>query len=277
MKEVLPMLKEFADHHPDPNVQEMATDIRIAIATRGMILPDLLKPEPGKDKGKGLNSKKESIKVKSEGDQRSEGLGITSCDQGASNAGAKKSGQLIEVLSSTYTDDKPRSQVAQQEGKFNENENEAPNQPSAEGHTEFQQALRELCDPLIPVRGHALITIRRLIEKKDPETLSKEQVLLKVFRENLDHGDSYLYLASVQGLSALADRLHAQVVPTLAQEYAAFPRGQQQKGQEEKMKKSPELRMKIGEVLVKTSRSLGKEETTSQISLHSIMFVCWFV
>ena len=43
-----------------------------------------------------------------------------------------------------------------------------------------------------------MITLRRLLETKNPETLEKQDLLLKVFQENLDHADSYIYLAAIQ-------------------------------------------------------------------------------
>ncbi len=51
---------------------------------------------------------------------------------------------------------------------------------------------------VVPVRGHALISLRRLLEDRDPEALEKQEVLLKVFQENIDHADTYIYLAAVQ-------------------------------------------------------------------------------
>ncbi len=51
---------------------------------------------------------------------------------------------------------------------------------------------------VVPVRGHALISLRRLLEDRDPEALEKQEVLLKVFQENIDHADTYIYLAAIQ-------------------------------------------------------------------------------
>ena len=76
------------------------------------------------------------------------------------------------------------------------------------------EAFKELLDPLIPVRGHALISLRRLIEQKDPETLEMQDILVQIFHENLDHPDSYIYLAAIQGLAALAERLPQKVIGT---------------------------------------------------------------
>ena len=45
MQELLPLLEEINLNHPDETIQEMATDIRIAIATRGAVWSDLIKNE----------------------------------------------------------------------------------------------------------------------------------------------------------------------------------------------------------------------------------------
>ena len=54
------------------------------------------------------------------------------------------------------------------------------------------------CCHAVPVRGHALISLRRLLETHDAETLRRQDLLLRIFRENLHHADSYIYLAAVQ-------------------------------------------------------------------------------
>ena len=43
MQELLPLLQEISENHRDPSVQEMATDIRIAVATHGAVWSELAK------------------------------------------------------------------------------------------------------------------------------------------------------------------------------------------------------------------------------------------
>ena len=109
------------------------------------------------------------------------------------------------------------------------------------------EALEEIQDPLVPIKGHALIMLRKLLDKKDPEAMEKHETLLKIFITNLDHGDSYIYLAAIQGLAVLADHFPSQVLPLVLEEYASF----------DKTQRSAELRLKLGEVLVKVCRALG--------------------
>ena len=117
----------------------------------------------------------------------------------------------------------------------------------------LQTVFEELCDPLLPVRGHALIALAKLVEEKDAETLGKKEVVQKVFEENLRHGDSYLYLAAVNGLSALADRFPDSVVPCLAAEFAGLTNSKTSAASS-----TAEHRLKVGEALMKATRSLGE-------------------
>ena len=71
---------------------------------------------------------------------------------------------------------------------------------------------------LVPVRGHALITLRKLLETKNPEALEKQDLLLKVFQENMDHADSYIYLAAIQ----VSNCLFSVMVPYVVKGKGSF-------------------------------------------------------
>lgn len=112
----------------------------------------------------------------------------------------------------------------------------------------FDNALACLHDGSIPIRAHGLILFRRLIERSDGETLAKigesHGGLLKRFQEHLHADDSYEYLAAINVLSALANRHTDDVLPKLCNEYVTETRKLDDK-------------LKVGEILVKTSRTLG--------------------
>lgn len=128
--------------------------------------------------------------------------------------------------------------------------------------SELEQAMEEICDPLIPVRGHALITMGRLMKQRDPEAVSKQGMILKIFQENLSHPDSYLYLSSVNGLVAMANIFPDIVIPCLVQEFrGSVSQSTDKSGKlpdQNGGKHGAETRMKVGECLVQTSRNLGK-------------------
>ncbi|RZC37025.1 transport and Golgi organization protein 6, partial [Asbolus verrucosus] len=112
--------------------------------------------------------------------------------------------------------------------------------------TEFEKALEDVCDPLLPTRGHALLVLSKLVEKKDKEAMERKQYLLNLFQLSLKDEDSFIYLNAVQGLAALADVFPDTVLEVLCEEYADFA------------KKSEETRLKLGEVLVRVVKSLGE-------------------
>jgi hypothetical protein len=115
----------------------------------------------------------------------------------------------------------------------------------------FANAFACLHDSSIPIRAHGLILFRRLIERSDAETLEKIQEnnmnLLKRFQEHLHADDSYEYLAAINALSVLTNQYTDQILPILCNEY---------------MNKDRKLddKLKVGEILVKTCRILGKNK-----------------
>lgn len=46
----------------------------------------------------------------------------------------------------------------------------------------FEEAIRDLSDPLLPVRAHGIITLTKLIERKDPFAVARRAILLRLFQ-----------------------------------------------------------------------------------------------
>ena len=76
--------------------------------------------------------------------------------------------------------------------------------PSSEVDTPFQCALKEVQDILLPVRGHGIQMLSKLVRSKDPETLENVPKLVTIFRQQLKSTDSYVYLRAISGLAAVA-------------------------------------------------------------------------
>ena len=89
-----------------------------------------------------------------------------------------------------------------------------------EASSAFDEAFSQICDPLLPVRGHAMLNLASLIRHRDPKAVQATDTLLKIFLEQLSHDDSYIYLAAIQGLVSLADVRADTVIPQLAREFA---------------------------------------------------------
>lgn len=119
-------------------------------------------------------------------------------------------------------------------------------------HSKLQDALKETYDPLIPVQGHGLITLTKLIQNNDKETVKKQDLILHVFEEKLTHPDSYIYLSAVNGLAAMADNFPEKVIPRLIDLFRD-PESEIQNAEAI----PSEMKIKLGESIVKASRSLG--------------------
>ena len=265
----------------------MATDLRIAIATHGIVLSELAKQRaPDKrETGHGTKEKVQSDVIGPESVRsevkRSAGHGsaplievLSSCDSGDSEVtsavkcvtrndttegrdkingmspsfiGDKVSGGG-DTMSSSNTmssSDTMSTGVTSTSVTTSTCDTKSADVTSHSDVSPLDGALQELCDSLVPVRGHALITLTHLLQERDPATLTRSVMLLKVFRENLDHPDTYIYLQAVAGLAALGDCAPDTVLPTLLQEYSQASH-------------SVELRVKLGEAIVKICRRLGE-------------------
>ena len=71
--------------------------------------------------------------------------------------------------------------------------------------SDCRTAMEDLCSPLLPIRGHALLSLSRLLDSRDPETMRHRGKLLALFEHNLKDDDSYIYLTAVEGLVCLCD------------------------------------------------------------------------
>lgn len=73
-------------------------------------------------------------------------------------------------------------------------------------------------------------------------------------QQNLKSDDSYIYLSAINGLSALADVFPDTVLNILCEEYSDTTKQTGDDGHE--------VRMKLGESLVRVTKILGKYVTT---------------
>ncbi|KAL1513828.1 hypothetical protein ABEB36_003180 [Hypothenemus hampei] len=113
--------------------------------------------------------------------------------------------------------------------------------------SELDLALDDIYHHLLPVRGHGLIALRKLVEKKDPEVMDKKQFVLTIFQENIRNEDSFIYLNAVEGLASLAYVFPDTVINIVCEEYSEFNR-----------EDGIEVRIKLGEVLVRIAKNLGE-------------------
>uniref|UniRef100_A0A8C5KX81 Transport and golgi organization 6 n=1 Tax=Jaculus jaculus TaxID=51337 RepID=A0A8C5KX81_JACJA len=111
---------------------------------------------------------------------------------------------------------------------------------------QFQEVLLSAYDPQIPTRAAALRTLSRWIEQREAQALGKQEKLLQIFLENLEHEDTFVYLSAIQGVALLSDVYPEKILVDLLDKYDTG-----------KDKHTPETRMKVGEVLMRIVRALG--------------------
>ena len=141
----------------------------------------------------------------------------------------------------------------------------------------YQEALKLLQDPLLPVRAQGLHLLKSLIKPNDPSTATTSQNLLKtdpallpaildIFLNSLTEDDSFLYLNAVQGLSTLVDVFGRQVIRGLLEVYTGGTRGGKvevkEVGEGEKGQREVDKRLRVGEALVQVVQRAGEALAT---------------
>ena len=135
--------------------------------------------------------------------------------------------------------------------------------PNSEVDTPFQCALKEVQDILLPVRGHGVQMLSKLVRSKDPETVENMSKLLIIFQEQVKSNDSYVYLRAINGLAALASVKPDDVIPLLCHEFSCLATGKQQSANgchdnDERSCDKREVTLKVGEVLVKVAKECNE-------------------
>ncbi|SPO22350.1 uncharacterized protein UTRI_01028 [Ustilago trichophora] len=133
----------------------------------------------------------------------------------------------------------------------------------AQAQETYQEALKLLQDPILPVRAHGLVLLRRLVAD-DPSSNSTSNItqldpaltpaILDIFLHAVQDEESYLYLNAVQGLSALASSGGSQAISRLVGIYIGRDDGLASQtlsaGEVEK-------RLRIGEALLQVIQRCG--------------------
>uniref|UniRef100_A0A8C1XTS8 Transport and golgi organization 6 homolog (Drosophila) n=1 Tax=Cyprinus carpio TaxID=7962 RepID=A0A8C1XTS8_CYPCA len=239
MGELLPHLEQISQQHPEPVIQELASDLRATIATHGAYRPKTVPKtatqhtsaqspaQPAGHSSNSLPARTQSSRVPSRQQDRSQPI---SHPKHTTDSGAT-----------------PKVNDIQTTGVIPKYGNSEPSSSKA-----FTECLLEACDPDVPTRAVALRILTRSVSDGDKEALQNKDKLLTLFLENLEHEDSFVYLSAIQGLAVLADTFPEQILERLLGEY--------QTGAtvgSPKRERSLETRLKVGEVLMRASRAMG--------------------
>jgi len=149
-------------------------------------------------------------------------------------------------------DNLQKAKDRRKKGGVKEEEKEMKILEDKTGMTEYESALYDITDPLLPVRGHGIITLTQLINAKDPETMEHIGKAASIFNESLEDDDTYIYLSAITGLVSCARYNTDQVLDTLTREFTMV---YERKNLGDK---AMEVRTKIGEALVQVTKELGE-------------------
>ena len=215
----------------------MASDLQVAIATHGLVQSEAVQAATEyllQTKERKVKETQQDITVQTEND----------CSVVPN----------IEVINENEETDILNKDVKEVKAKKNSNNSEVSK--NSEGfllpeRLNYDDALKDVEDPLIPVQGHGLIAFKTLIAEKDPKTMQNCDKLVLIFKQCILHEDTYVYLSAIQALAGMAHHRPDEVLPLLVQEYTHFEE------HDEKISRSIESRTKVGEVIVKVTREMG--------------------
>ncbi|XP_063838572.1 transport and Golgi organization protein 6 [Ostrinia nubilalis] len=183
----------------------------------------------------------------------------------------KRFEKLIPLLKSISADDSSMNTVLCKEA-LSLIMSEKTSQDQA---TEFQKAISDAFDSLLPVRAHGMIALTKLIDSKDLETISKKHYVFCLFQEYLKDPDSYIYLAAVNGIASLGTYCPEDVLHVLCKEFLEISINDQDVATKTDQNKIAELRMKIGDIIVKVTRRLGELAIVHKtILLNTVLCAC---
>ena len=127
--------------------------------------------------------------------------------------------------------------------------------------SQYEEALFHVSDPLLPVQGHGLISLTRLVEERDPVTLDNIDRVRLLFQANLADEDTYIYLFSIAGLVACASHRPELVLECLTKEFpqvltkSTSADAAAVEGSEDEVMA---VKTKVGEALVKITQDLSE-------------------
>ncbi|XP_058135777.1 transport and Golgi organization protein 6 homolog isoform X2 [Dasypus novemcinctus] len=231
LKQLLPLLEKVSNTYPDPVIQELAVDLRINISTHGAFSTEAVsmaaQSTMNKKDPEGRREEQQQILYERHADGGRSHLEQQQSSEKSNQTGLRSNPPLIpeEVNETNTTTDQESGSITRER---------------------LQEVLLSAYDPQIPTRAAALRTLSCWIEQREGKALEMQEKLLKIFLENLEHEDSFVYLSAIQGVALLSDVYPEKILLDLLAQYDCS-----------KDKYSPETRMKVGEVLMRIIRALG--------------------
>ncbi|XP_077452713.1 transport and Golgi organization protein 6 homolog [Stigmatopora argus] len=229
LSRLLRPLETLSQKHPDVFIQELASNLRAVIATRGGYRPE----DIATSASAGLRDNKISPKSHSHTSEKRHKTAIKEWNTCPPSSISNKF-QQSHIKSPTYS--------------WGSKGGENVRPPKS-----FSDCLNEACDIDVPTRAIALRTLTQMLQSRDQETVQAQEKVLILFLENLEHEDSFVYLSAIQGLASLADAYPTRILETLLKNFQHGPSLSTSKKDH-----SLEFRLKMGEVLMRASRAMGE-------------------
>jgi hypothetical protein len=124
----------------------------------------------------------------------------------------------------------------------------------------YQKALKQLQDPILPVRAHGLLLLRQLVTSTrisvpPPADLTPlVPAILDIFLQAIQDSDSYIFLNAVQGLAAVVNSFGKGVLRQLA---GLYTRDADTVSQSTLTQQELDSRLRVGEALGQVIRQCG--------------------
>ncbi|XP_044901514.1 transport and Golgi organization protein 6 homolog isoform X2 [Felis catus] len=182
LKQLLPLLEKVSNVYPDPVIQELAADLRITISTHGAFSTDAVSVAAQST----LNRKDPEGKIE-EQQQTSHEKNSNGSD--LEQQQSREKSRQMGLKSHTPP-------IAQEVSASRTTTNHKSGSITTD---QLQEVILSAYDPQIPTRAAALRTLSCWIEQREAKALEMQEKLLKIFLENLEHEDTFVYLSAIQG------------------------------------------------------------------------------
>ncbi|XP_016785554.1 transport and Golgi organization protein 6 homolog isoform X2 [Pan troglodytes] len=186
LKQLLPLLEKVSNTYPDPVIQELAVDLRITISTHGAFATEAVSMAAQST----LNRKDLEGKIEEQqqtSHERPTDVAHSHLEQQQSHETAPQTGLQSNAPVIPQGVNEPSTTTSQKSGSVTTEQ--------------LQEVLLSAYDPQIPTRAAALRTLSHWIEQREAKALEMQEKLLKIFLENLEHEDTFVYLSAIQGSS----------------------------------------------------------------------------
>jgi len=111
--------------------------------------------------------------------------------------------------------------------------------------SEFDSIVKDLNDKLVPVRVHALVRLKQLVQANDTQTMNEISKIFMMVENSLADQESYVFLACINLIAEMCIRRTEMILPKLMQLYVS-----------EEL--SVHQRLNVGEVLVRLFKQLNR-------------------